>query len=54
MSKVSNALPLTIPLDIPAYWTPERNHPLKAAGVTGFVCTRGAGVKTTVCWSSVS
>ena len=24
MSKVSNALPLTIPLDIPAYWTPEQ------------------------------
>ena len=23
MSKVSNALPLTIPLNIPAYWTPE-------------------------------
>ena len=24
MSKVSNALPLTIPLNIPAYWTPEQ------------------------------
>ena len=24
MSKVSNALPLTVPLDIPAYWTPEQ------------------------------
>ena len=24
MSKVSNALPLTIPLKIPAYWTPEQ------------------------------
>jgi len=24
MSKVSNALPLTAPLDIPAYWTPEQ------------------------------
>jgi hypothetical protein len=24
MSKLSNALPLTIPLDIPAYWTPEQ------------------------------
>jgi len=24
MSKVSNALPLTIPLIIPAYWTPEQ------------------------------
>ena len=24
MSKVSNALPLTIPLDIPANWTPEQ------------------------------
>jgi hypothetical protein len=24
MSKVSNAPPLTIPLNIPAYWTPEQ------------------------------
>jgi hypothetical protein len=24
MSKVVNALPLTIPLNIPAYWTPEQ------------------------------
>jgi hypothetical protein len=24
MSKVSNALPLTVPFDIPAYWTPEQ------------------------------
>jgi hypothetical protein len=24
MSKVANALPLTIPLNIPAYWTPEQ------------------------------
>jgi hypothetical protein len=24
MSKVSNALPLTIPLNIPAYWTPAQ------------------------------
>ena len=24
MSKVSNALPLTIPLNIPAYWSPEQ------------------------------
>ena len=24
MSKVSNALSLTIPLNIPAYWTPEQ------------------------------
>ena len=23
MSKVSTGLPLTIPLEIPAYWTPE-------------------------------
>ena len=24
MSKTSNGLPLTIPLNIPAYWTPEQ------------------------------
>jgi hypothetical protein len=24
MTKTSNALPLTIPLEIPAYWTPEQ------------------------------
>ena len=24
MSKIMNALPLTIPLQIPAYWTPEQ------------------------------
>jgi hypothetical protein len=24
MIKASNALPLTIPLDIPVYWTPEQ------------------------------
>jgi hypothetical protein len=24
MSKVSNALPLTLPLQIPAHWTPEQ------------------------------
>ena len=24
MTKTSNGLPLTIPLEIPAYWTPEQ------------------------------